>query len=146
MKPSQELIAHRRYHSRVRRWFLLLLIALLPIRGWVGDAMAGQMIGQHIAATSIATVAVANQGASLPGHDGCAGHSMAATPAPAEAPATDINADCGTCTSCQVCHSVVLAPPSVDSGISLVQHRVAAPRGMRFASAEPARGFKPPIS
>lgn len=129
----------------MRRLFLVLLIALLPIRGWVGDAMAGQMIGQHLAATSIAAVAVDEQTASLPGHDGCAGHA-GATQAPAEAPSTDINADCGTCTSCQVCHSVVIAPPSVDSGISPVQHRVAAQSGMRFASAEPARGFKPPIS
>lgn len=130
----------------MRRWFLILLIALLPIRGWVGDAMAGQMIGQHLAAPNIAEVAVAEQAASLPEHEGCAGHAAGATQAPAEAPATDISADCGTCTSCQVCHSVVIAPPSIDSGISPVRHRVAALPGMRFASAEPARGFKPPIS
>jgi hypothetical protein len=36
-------------HS-VRHIVLALMIALLPLRGWVGDAMAGQMLQQQLAA------------------------------------------------------------------------------------------------
>jgi hypothetical protein len=34
----------------MHRWFMFLLIALLPLRGWVGEAMAGQMLAQQLVA------------------------------------------------------------------------------------------------
>ncbi len=53
---------------------------------------------------------------------------------------------CGTCTACQVCHTVALGGmPLVDIVHSAPQAPPAA-HAARFASAEPAQGLKPPIS
>lgn len=33
----------------MHRWLLVLLVALLPVRGWVGEAVAAQMLVTHLA-------------------------------------------------------------------------------------------------
>lgn len=156
------------------RWLLVLLIALLPLRGWVGDAMAGQMLEQRLA--TVAAGAQAHGGAGAPMHpmppmhhagaaagpamhDDCAGHAIApagvaaAVPPEAGAPASDLNlasewqSDCPTCASCQVCSAVALLLPAAPpvAAPALSQPR---PHGLpRLGlSAERAGLFKPPIS
>ena len=126
---------------------LALAILLLPLRSWLGDAMAMEMAQRQ--ATMAATHEVADP------HAGHAMHDMAATGGddlqmaagdtshdhPAHAP------DCqSTCASCQLCHSVALTVwPEAPPMAALPR---AAPRfaSAAFASAEPAPGFKPPIS
>lgn len=131
----------------MRRWFIFIMIALLPIRGWVGDVMAAEMVTQRIAALEqVPAMAQLAADAAADPHADC--HGKAAAHSPASSPATDPTtsaADCGNCTSCQVCHSVGLA--TVAGATTLVSAPHAAPpiRGTHFASAEPARGFKPPI-
>jgi hypothetical protein len=131
----------------MHRWLLVLMIALLPLRGWVGDAMAGQMLQQRLA-TAEAAAAPSHHAAAL-AHEDCAGHAQAADD---EAAASDSDAtamphaDCATCASCQVCSSVALAMSSVS--LQPLAFATSAPTSfaVRFASAEPARALKPPIS
>ena len=120
----------------MRRWLLVLLIALLPLRGWMGDAMAAQMAVQPHAAANQAVHAAPSD---------CAGHhdqSEAAAPSlPDESPQADAN-----CAACQACSTMALAfshapvPEPVFGAAPPAQPLVA------FASAEPAPADKPPIS
>ena len=132
----------------MRRWFILIMIALLPIRGWVGDVMAADMVTQRMVAVAQAASQVqqpADAGADP--HADC--HGKAAAHSPASQPAADTHtaaADCGNCTSCQVCHSVAMAPTAGADPAPPAHSAAPAPRGTHFASAETAHGFKPPIS
>ncbi len=134
----------------MRRWFLLIMIALLPIRGWVGDVMAAEMVTQQIAAvqqvpTQAQPAQPADSADSADPHADCHGKAAATSPAlPAAGDATAT--DCGNCTSCQVCHTVAMAATSGAGPLAPVPHAAPPVRGTHFASAEPARGFKPPIS
>jgi len=132
---------------------LALAILLLPLRGWMGDAMAVGIAQQQVAAQAPDAHAghvghvghaghsvddpaamVQGQGASGTAH----AHGVAASPAPCDGQAT--------CSSCQLCHSVAVTVwPAVPM---LGNATFAAPtfEAIAFASAEPAPGLKPPIS
>ena len=158
----------------MRTLLLALMIALLPIRGWLGDAMALEMARHSLPAASVSTVTAA-PGATMATQAHCheamdAMDTMAATDATDATDAdggmqmamdmsdghaghashdTAIGADhqgCGTCTACQVCHTVALGGmPLIDTVHGAPQAAPAA-HASRFASAEPAQGLKPPIS
>lgn len=128
----------------MRRWFVLLLIALLPLRGWVGEAMAGEMLGQHVAAAS----ATQAQQAKAVLHD-CTGHEAAASngsDADKQQETQSASGDCPTCASCQVCSTVVLSMDTARVPAAAFGSTLVPRMGTRFASAEPAPAFKPPIS
>jgi len=130
----------------MRRWFVLIMIALLPIRGWVGDVMAADMVTQRLATVQqVQVVAQQPADATADPHADCHGKAAAHSPAPATDSATTAT-DCGSCTSCQVCHSVGMATVAGASPFVPAPHAAPPVRGTHFASAEPARGFKPPIS
>ncbi|MES2936551.1 MAG: hypothetical protein V4864_02640 [Pseudomonadota bacterium] len=138
------------------RWFLLLLILLLPLRGWVGEAMAGEMLARHIAVAAATGEGHMQHAADshahehghehrqAPDHD-CAGHAHTdATQADAQTQLPD--AGCNSCASCQACSSIALGfavpvLPVMDFGQAPPSTRLA-----HFASAEPRLGHKPPIS
>lgn len=127
----------------MRRWFVLVLIALLPLRGWVGEAMAGEMLAQHLAAPKIVASGQASMGAD--GHQDCMGHALpsdAGHPAASPQPGSD----CPTCAQCQACSSVALALPPALSLPPVAPSVVPGEAPAHFASAEAARGLKPPIS
>ncbi len=112
---------------------LALMIALLPLRGWVGEVMATEMAFEVpkalLEAKNTKTAAM---------HD-CEGHAKADE-------ATQTDSHCDVCPACQACHTVALshlethaaslAPPAA------LPHSPAA----QFASAVAALGQKPPIS
>jgi len=136
----------------MRTLLLALMIALLPIRGWLGDAMAVEMVRHSLPAASlVAETSAASMTADAHCHEAMDTDSGMDTMAH-HAGSHDDNggADhqgCGTCTACQVCHTVALGGgmPLVDTVHSAPQAPPAA-RAARFASAEPAPGLKPPIS
>ena len=132
----------------MRRWFVLLLIALLPLRGWVGEAMAGEMLGQHVAAAASAQAQqaqAASPQAQAASHD-CMGHQAAASLGGEEEAPQSASGDCPTCASCQVCSSVVLATQAAPLPPAAFGNTLVPRMGTPFASAEPAPAFKPPIS
>lgn len=150
----------------MRHWFLILMIALLPVRGWALGTMTGQMPAAHAAMTD-ATVPAAAQvqtGASEAtgaGHHTAAGmkpdcpeHAGSAVqPEAHHAPEQDsgavsseASADCHSCTSCQICHTVAATASAALPALTFSPHALPSLAGARFASAQPAPGLKPPIS
>lgn len=125
----------------MRRWFVLLMIALLPLRGWVGEAMAGEMLGQHLAVAAAAQAQLAQADP----HD-CMGHQLAAADGGTQQDTQSASGDCPTCASCQVCSSVVLSVDTARVPAPVFGSTLVPRMGTPFASAEPAPAFKPPIS
>jgi hypothetical protein len=134
----------------MRHFVLALMIVLLPLRGWVGDAMATEMAtgapeqsvssiesGAHHAHSAMAD---ADPEAKNSMHADCPDHAASPEDTPQAA------SGCHSCTACQICHSMALTPslPQLASAaVSAAQPPAATPL---FASAERAPGFKPPIS
>ncbi len=123
----------------MRAVWIALLIALLPLRGWVGDAMA---LGLAPAMAVPAAVADAEEPpchhAALPAH---AGES-----APALGLHVHDGAGCADCAACQICHTVALA--IAVPALPAVERALPAPPRVpvRFVSAEPRRDTRPPIA
>ncbi len=117
----------------MRHWFLVLMIALLPLRGWVSDAMAVEMLTQPAHAT-MATMATDEHAAE---HDHCACDEHAAS---AEDSGDHQH------NACDVCNvpALAMATPALQTPPTL--HSKLAPPADRFASSEAQRGIKPPIS
>jgi hypothetical protein len=118
----------------MRHLLLALMIALLPIRGWMGDAMALAML--------VAPAQTMHHEASGTDHtmagDHAQGHEHNAS-----------QQDSGgehTHKSCEVCNgpAMALSVPAVPA--LPAQHGLLAPPAERFASSEPHRSIKPPIS
>jgi hypothetical protein len=120
----------------MRRWLLLLIVALLPLRAWVGEAMAAEMLARHqvpaAAATHHADAAE------------CAGHHGEAAPAAQQYQGADGHE--AICAACQACSTIALAfsQPPLPAAPYGAAPRV--PQAVPFASAEPAPADKPPIS
>jgi hypothetical protein len=129
----------------MHRWLLILVIALLPLRGWVGEAMAGQMLAQHLPATE--TIAVGAHAERAAGslepearapdcNHGAAGSSL---------PADSGEGTCASCTQCLACSALVL-PVTAAAVPAIAAHAQPLSCGERFASAPAAPLLKPPIS
>ncbi len=138
---------------------LALMIVLLPLRGWTGDAMATQMASGMAAAATANTpsshlhapdaeaaahhdMAMESPETMLSMHD-CAGHAAVAEAVQDDAtPASP----CGSCEACQACHTIALFHEG--STTPLVQRApgTSVSAATRFISADTALNQKPPIS
>jgi hypothetical protein len=118
----------------MRRWLLFTLIAVLCLRAWAGEVMAGQMLAQQLhAATAAAQQAEPMQ------------HGPDCMAAMAEADqATDDGVACGSCLHCQDC-SLTALPVLAPALQAALPHAPRAHVHVAFASAEPAQRLKPPI-
>ena len=129
----------------MRRFFLILMIALLPLRGWVGDAMAMEMLVQHpIAMQNIAASADKSSANGLFDAEmqaECPGHAEPATPVSDSGPS-----HCGSCPLCQICHTVAAPAPWSIQPSGWLSHALPEVAHTRFASAPAAFALKPPIS
>lgn len=141
----------------MRHLFIALLIALLPLRGWVSDAMATERVISQVQAQQQGAIEIialnaleksvkanfdAEATANQPGTAAadCADHSSGSA-AHADA------AHCESCSACQACHTVALSPvphftASAELNLSALPHAAIA----QFTSAPAARDQKPPIS
>ena len=140
----------------MRTLLLVLMIALLPIRGWLGDAMAVEMVRHSLPAASVvaeatpatmaSTAADAHCHEAMDAADSGMDNTMAHHDDGHDSHNSTDHQSCGTCTACQVCHTVALGgTPLVDIAHGAPQAPPAA-HAARFASAEPVPGLKPPIS
>lgn len=118
----------------MRRWFVLLLIVLLPWRAWAGDAMVLSMAASPEQAQVAAVAAVAD--AATAPH--CADHAVADPASPGE---TALHAACDICNG----PLLVTTPWAAAGPAPLPPSRLTA-GAVRFASAQPHPGHKPPIS
>lgn len=109
----------------MRRWFVVLLIVLLPWRAWAGDTMVISMAPtlEHAAAAAAADYATAD------------------TPHCAVTGEPTVHA------ACDICNGPLLAEaPWAGTGHEPLPPSRLATGPVRFASALPHPGRKPPIS
>jgi hypothetical protein len=120
----------------MRHWFLVLMIALLPLRGWVGDAMAVEMLAQP-----------AHASLAMDGHDAHQAdhHAMGDDHCACDEHAAADNAD-HQHSACDVCNLPALALGVLDVPTPPTVHSELAQPAEPFASSEAQRGVKPPIS
>ena len=147
----------------MRHLLVALLVALLPLRGWIGDAMAIEMathaVMQETAKLASATAkgAAPATGATVAPPDCHEAMAMTVTMTDNDAVDAsvhasmapmpgDAHADCGTCTACQMCHSAAFAAISLAPLLHTVPQATPAASAVQFASAEPSLVRKPPIS
>jgi hypothetical protein len=127
----------------MRKWLVIFMLFLLPIRGLVGDAMAYSMLPNTVDS-------VVSQAATVVGNANL-GHQKSVDAAPKLPCHTDVSATSDAdaaqnqCTTCQACHLGALADslhPSV-----LLQAVVAAPaqHADQWHSAEPRLLAKTPV-
>ncbi len=117
----------------VSRFFILVLIALLPLRAWSVERMA-----VHMAANEVA-VAAGEPAAAMPAD--CPMHITAAD----DGQSSEAQAERG-CQSCQLCMSLSPAVVPVLKAPGLRPQATASLQAVPYASAELARLVKPPIS
>ena len=134
----------------MRTFFLALMIALLPLRGWVGDVMAMELTAapadaHHGVAVAAPTADCLERSAIAAVHHGHAMHPMAAA-LPADAGQEASHAGDGHCTLCQICHSVALAPVLLPLPAAVLPLAAPVASQLRYTSAERTLGDKPPIS
>ncbi len=142
----------------MRALFFAFMIALLLLRGWVGDAMANRMAlaplhpapeSRQLATPATAAAQTAHKTAHKTAHEAahdCAGHAAhddSAPAASAHCPSCDA---CQACQACQACHSVALTSPAARPSTALGPRTQPPAPAARFASADAAPGQKPPIS
>lgn len=128
----------------MRIFILILAIILLPLRSWVGDAMAVSMVTQHLAASAVsAQAADAQPGPTI------------ATAMPADCPMHAQSSpgagieSWGVCTSCDACTLCLALVAGSQPGNQLLTWLPHAPRAgpaVSFASVALAPAIKPPIS
>ena len=138
----------------MRHFFLIVMIALLPLRGWVSDAMAmGMVTAQvqqqtppkpvathaHEAGEQAHHVSDAVAADASPTSADCSGHASGV-----DEHAADTH--CSSCSVCQACHTVALSPASADAATAFNPRTLPRAVVTQFASAEAALGQKPPIS
>ncbi|WP_399684851.1 DUF2946 family protein [Xenophilus sp.] len=117
---------------------LVLAIVLLPLRGWMGGAMA-----METAPAAVSQAAGAGADAMPPCHEAADAASAAHT-AGHDAPGDASHH--AQCSLCQLCHSAAMtgdAPAAPAAAPTLAQPQAPA---QRFASALPQQADKPPIS
>ena len=144
----------------MRRFLLIAMIIMLPLRGMVGDAMAMQMtsqpFAQAVASEAVATDSVAvhayptkdignldtqiavQKTSGMPCHD-MLGQDVSGTDDAAQQSSSN------ACTSCQVCHLSALTSGSVTSVSVNTAHPALAFAPHYWASAELSQSTKPPV-
>lgn len=146
------------YHSKMRSLFFVLMMALLLLRGWTGDAMANEMALSSLQQPQFATntIAINTHGISAEAHfhaeskmpealsGAQAAHDCDGHPAHDTLPAAD--GHCDACAACQSCHCVALTPAAVEANPVYSSHWLPRATAAPFTSAEAALGQKPPIS
>lgn len=128
----------------MRHILLALMIAMLPVRGWVGDAMALSMLAHPVvAAAQVCAQANCPDHATAPAQNGAVAQALAA-----EAP-HDMSSQGDSPhphSACDVCNGPAMAANRHSAEPLPQKHRLLSPLAVRFASTVPRQGIKPPIS
>jgi len=143
----------------MRRFTFVLMIALLLLRGWMGEAMATGMALAPLQPLPPATQTVATHAHGISDqahsdhetavsearHEVQAVHECAGDTAHDDASHAS-HAHCDACAACQACHTVALTPSAASAHPVFSARALPRATVTYFASADTARGQKPPIS
>ena len=146
----------------MRYLVLLVMIVLLPLRGWAGDSMATQMAMPKAITLSVSQIAIESGAAKAHKnwatntfehqkqnkpdcHENTAGPSTIEVTASHGADSNHGGNFQGNCQACQACHTAALLPAllEISANSSSPQMRATHPT---FTSAAAALGQKPPIA
>jgi len=123
----------------MRRWLVLLMVVMLPLRGWAGDLMSVQMATMNAAADTVAAMP-----ADCPMH--IASHAEAQASDATEPTPAHTGSGMQSCSSCELCIPLAkLACGSLEA-VSFAVHEQPLMPSVDFASASLAPVVKPPIS
>lgn len=133
----------------MRALWIALLIALLPLRGWVGDAMALSML----AAPGGHPVQQAGAAGPCPHAEPAAAHAGAAHVESANADHRHVQGDAAPDNNaghqhlaCDLCNGPALQASATDSPRGQASPGPQVLRAERFASLAPRQQHKPPIA
>lgn len=120
----------------MRRLLILIMIVLLPLRGWAGDLMSVQM--------AMSSAVSASMDAAMP--PGCPMHSQASQAHPgSDTDGSQSQGDMKNCASCGLCVPLAeLAHARFDS-VAFAGHAQPVIGDAEFVSASLAPTVKPPI-
>jgi hypothetical protein len=130
------------YHKNMRRWFVIVMLFLLPLRGLVGDAMAYSMLpdaGQLQQVAQLAAQPTAIQ--VLPSHAAFGEHAMPCHTSATKSPVTDKS----QCSNCQVCHLAVTLPLASPEALAPMPYAKPVQSPVQWHSAEARLLAKTPI-
>jgi hypothetical protein len=120
----------------MRRFIFIFMILLLPLRGWMGEAMATEMATMNmIAAQAINTPASIDLSTAKSMPD-CDIHKTVKAESSTAKP---------TCTHCQACHATGLISTVQITSLDQVQYAQPLAQASKFVSANLALTQKPPI-
>lgn len=131
-------LARNEYHLSMTRLFIIILIALLPLRGWSADRMAIDMAAGELPSEVIG----AGQHDSMP--ENCPIMFEAVASEAGVSPAGD-EGERG-CQACQLCMSLAPYEVLTVKAISFKSSAVDTPLVNCFVSADRVLALKPPIS
>jgi hypothetical protein len=135
----------------MRFLLLALMIALLPVRGWTGNAMAVDMAAQAVAKAQKAGVAAASPEAA-PGADAsmpadCPMHAQVQVDDAASTDAPQAGGGhCNACDTCELCLALATSTWPDAAPTAFTRHAKPLAIGHGFSSADRFSSFKPPIS
>jgi hypothetical protein len=145
------------YHKTMRRWLIIFMLFLLPIRVLVGDAMAYSMLPAAIPASgeaaqsamnTVAAYAHMTRTTSTFEHENIA-HSTAKPPCHMEMSAADASNDTDAtqsqCTTCQACHLSAAIPMQLPGGILHTTAAAPSQRSAHWISADLRLLAKTPV-
>lgn len=138
----------------MRHLVLIFMIVFLPIRGWMGDAMATSMATTQAYQQTAAKAATdglhkvadvtQHREADRTEHAAVAESDCSGTAAAEQAHAAD--GHCDSCSACQACHTVALTQVEVHAPAAFSPATPTRAATAQFASAPSALSQKPPIS
>lgn len=124
----------------MRHLVLILMIALLPLRGWASENMVVSMAVQQL-------VVAQNQAAGDTGMPAdCPFFGQTSEKSATDTSGSDISPLCKGCTTCQLCMALVTGYSPMLGTATELPHAKRLVSSVSFTSAERAPGFKPPIS
>lgn len=142
----------------MRKWFVIVMLFLLPLRGLVGDAMAYSMLPDAPKGTNTAQQSAANSVAAHAAFDWARAtfhpqnhaSGMSVQPCHGAAEAAEQSDDKSTvqknhCTACQTCHMSAATPLQLHSPVLQTAAELPAQRAAQWHSADARLLAKTPI-
>lgn len=147
--PSASGPEYLGYHQAMRTWLLALMILLLPLRGWLGDAMALGSATVSLPSVQSTSFLIADNHYSAPtsasfGTESHPCHELSGPSGKSPADRSTEHGACDTCTACQLCHGSAAPPVPWQVPTHALPHPQPQTRLLGFVSAEPRRNDRPP--
>ena len=115
------------------------MIALLPLRGWMGEAMATEMAAINLIAIQAANTPVSVDLTSIKSMSDCDMHKSKTSDNTVKTTAKP------SCTHCQACHAAGMVSTVQITSFDTVHYAQPLSQNSQFASASIAHSQKPPI-